>query len=93
MDVHDATSIEELLQATEPGSKDRLMMRLFIETDADPRKAFERFADEYPIDTRFWAGVLVMAIEEVNPGDLAALADKPVQLPSIGAPCHLPGSC
>lgn len=77
-------TFESILQATAPGSVDRLMNRLLIEADGDMRKAFELFVDDNPIEEHLWLVFLWMATEKISPEVLAALADAPVRLPLPG---------
>ena len=82
------TTAETLLQKTAPGSVDRLLMRLQIESDGDMRLAFERLVAEHPPEEFLWLVFSWLLAEGISPDELKASADAPVRLGSAGALSH-----
>ena len=74
-------AIKELIEMTAPGSVDRLTTRYFLEANGCAKRAFQMFEAEHEIEDYLYF-VMLMDVARAIPADqLAALADKPVQLP------------
>lgn len=83
-------AIKELIEMTAPGSADRLVTRYFLEANGCPKVAFQLFEAEHEIEEHLYFVMLMAIVRDIPADQLAALADKPVQLPPELCQCPVP---